>query len=376
VPEYIPEIILPGGFDSGGEYLRKLVKDGIKKCYKENRDIAKKRADYELDIIVKTGNVPLYLYVYDYVSYARQKSVRMGFGRSAAPSSLVCYALGLTGVDPLRFGLVFDRFINPELNERPEIIVEFSDDWRSKIHKYVREKYGDRCAAEWDMENPGLPVLDDIQKAEVRVRNKGREYRKFFIDKIPPRDHDTFTLFGEGDTDGVYHFDSDKIKKFLFDAKPDSITDLASILAISHAAHFNLYEFVDRKSGEHPNVYRDVCMKDILASTYGMIIFQEQVILLIRRLSGCSLARADVIRRTLCKNDPNLTEEERAAFIAAARGKGFKETVAGDIFDDIAAAAPHTFLKSHAVACSLLAYQTAYLKTCYPEEYVYDARER
>jgi DNA polymerase III alpha subunit len=369
---FVPEIALPKGFDSRSAYLASLVEAGMKKRYPGGDEAAKKRAAYEIDVIAKTGNTDYFLYVADYVSFARKNGIRTGPGCGAGPSSLAAYCLGITDVDPEKYALVFDRFINLERNNPAEFTVEFSDDWRSKVLKYVRQKYGDACAKEWDLENAGLPVLDAISRTEELVRKKGKEFRAFSVDAASTRNSETFDLFSEGNTDGVYQFESDAIKKNCIEAKPSCIADLAAIFALTHAQDFHFYEYTDRKSGEHPVVYPAARVKEILSETYGMVIYQEQIILLLQKVCAYTPARADVIRQTLRKNNPEELAAEQERFMQNAVEHGYSEIAAKSILDDIVKAAPYAFLKSHAVASAVLAYRTGYLKANFPAEYAYE----
>jgi DNA polymerase-3 subunit alpha len=216
----------------------------------------------------------------------------------------------------------------------------------------------------------GLKTLDIIKNTEELIRKRGGHYTSFSINAIPIDDKPTFDILSEGDTSGVFHFESEEMQNILKQTKLDSITDLIALSALYHPGQMEYIPlFIDRKHSRQSIEYPDPSLEDILKETYGIIVYQEQVMLIIQRIAGYSLAQADSLRRILMKRNPEEINTEKERFISTAKKQRFKERDAERIFEILIPATGMTFNKGHALACSLLAYQTAYLKAHFPDEF-------
>jgi len=494
--QYLPEFEIPQGGSNSTDYLHHIAIDGLAKRYPKEKeaggkkwDEINKRLEYELDIIVKIGFTNYFLIVADYVNWAREHDIPVGPGRGSSGGSIVAYALHITNIDPLKYSLFFERFLNPYCISPPDIDIDFGNDGRDKVIKYITKKYGkervaqiitartpdarvvifdvafvlgisfpeaqtinnlipfgitlknafdiepklkemesdsrytelfaltrkleglhghfslhatglvigksdlsdivplfknpitDDIATQYDMNNLescglvkfdflGLKTLDVIKHTEELIRKKGGEYAHFTIEEIPEDDEAVFSLFGDGETDNVFQFASDGIKEILKKAKPEIMTDLIALNALYRPGPMQyLPQFIDSKNGKQEITYPDPCLEDILKETYGIIVYQEQIMLIIQRITGYSLGEANIVRRTLIKRDKERTEKEKERFITAALSHGFEQQQSAKLFDLIASFSPFAFNKSHAVAYTLIAYQTAYLKARFPDQY-------
>jgi DNA polymerase-3 subunit alpha len=490
LPRYLPEFEIPDGYSSSKDYLQNLTLKGLEKRYPGN-DSAKKRAKYELAIINEKGFSDYFLIVADYVNWAKEQGIPVGPGRGSAPSSIVSYALGITGIDPIRYNLPFERFINPDQESIPYFYLDFSGESRDMIIDYITAKYGNnrvgkivifgifrardalRAAGEalnmvsesetlinllpdpaWrstftdaldidpklrDVERDsryrelfsvvrkiegrkryisihdagrvivkadlinyvplycdsstgsiasqyascnledfglikfdflGLKTLDILKRAEARIRKRGNAYSDFSTANIPPDDITTYTLLQRGDTQGVFQFESDDIKEILQQFKPGCLMDIALLYACYRPGLMEyLTLIINRKRGIQPVEYPYPVLKDTLKETYGVIVYQEQVMQIIHSVTGYSPGKADMLRRSLRKKNPAYLEAEKGHFISDAVKHGFIAQTADDLFSVLVSTERHTFNKSHAVAYALIAYQTAYLKANFQEEF-------
>jgi DNA polymerase-3 subunit alpha len=419
--------------------------------------------------------------------------VSVGPGRGSAAGSIVSYSLGITNVDPLKYDLLFERFLNPERVSMPDIDVDFSDRTREKVIQYVREKYGKDSVSQiitfgtlstkavlkdvgrvlgiplstidsitkvipteqgkvrklddafntipelkWVKEStdPKLKMLLDASKVlEGMNRNAGMhaagvviapgpisnyvpvyktpqteamtQYNmkeleeagllkmdflglrtlsvlegalamieeghgvKIDLDRIPEDDAATFELFARGDTVGVFQFESSGMREWLQKLRPSSISDLTAMNALYRPGPMDMIgDFIDRKFGRQKITYLHDSMATILKETYGVIVYQEQVMRVASDVAGFSMAKADSMRRAMGKKDKALMATFKGEFIKGAEGKGVSGKVAEEIFDHIEKFASYGFNKSHSVAYSVLAYQTAYLKSHYAAEFM------
>jgi len=409
----LPDFELPNGFDSSDEYLRHLVMLGLEKKYPDKVNTVIKQAEHELEIIKQLGYTDYFLIIADIIAWARKQGIPVGSGRGSAPSSLIAYALDITSIDPFKYDLVFERFVNLEYPAIPDIDTDFSAIFRDEVVNYVVEKYGKNRVGQISVYSNdakescihatgiviskknldeygdvylnqkndilvtkystdelekhglvkidflGLKTLDTIYDNERTICERENEYADFSINDIPLNDKATFNLFCEGRTIGIFQFESGGIREFLQKLKPDCLEHLIALSALYRPGPMALIpEYIERKAECKPVEYPHPCLEDILKETYGLIIYQEQVIQIIHRIAGYSLGEADVLRRHLQKN--NIDEKSR--FIISAANQGFKEEEANNIFDILVPHSSYAFNKSHAVSYALLAYQTAYLK--------------
>jgi DNA polymerase-3 subunit alpha len=486
----LPDFAIPKGFENSGDYLRQLTFDGLEKRYPERVEEVKERAEYELAVIIKMGFTGYFLIVQDFINWAKDHDIPVGPGRGSGAGSIVAYALRITDIDPLKYNLLFERFLNPERVSMPDFDVDFCNERREDVIQYVTEKYGaDRVAqiitfgtlkakavikdvaralgiplAEsneivelipkdpkmtlkkafedepklkdmetrypklfeiarklegknrnsslhaagvvigktaltdyvplyWDpktggvasqytmdliedlglvkMDFLGLKTLDIIKNTVQLIRKRGAEYADFNIEEIDEEDADTFKMLSEGKSSGVFQFESDGMRDILKQAQPGSITDLIALNALYRPGPMDFIpQYIESKSGRKPIEYPDECLKDILEETYGVIVYQEQVMQVAQKIAGYTLGQADILRRAMGKTKMEVMVKEKAKFIESAVAKGFKEKDADRIFEILIPFAGYGFNKSHAAAYSVVAYQTAFLKAKFPAEFM------
>ena len=492
---YMPEFPIPqdAGAATLEEYLERLAHVGMKKRYSTITTEIEDRLKHELSVINRMGYAGYFLITQDFINAARNMGVVVGPGRGSAAGSLVSYSLGITNVDPLKYDLLFERFLNPDRVSMPDIDIDFSDNKRDKVIEYVKNKYGADCVSQiitfgtlssravlkdvgrvlgvplsitesitkqipviqgkvtalaevfennpelsWVKESPdekiqelisislvleGLnrnasthaagivitpgPLLDyvplyktpqteimtqynmvDLEKAGLLkmdflglrtltvIENALKLIKQnhsvvIDLDKIPEDDLATFELFGKGRTIGVFQFESAGMQDWLRKLQPTSISDLVAMNALYRPGPMEMIgDFIDRKQGKKKIEYVHPKLEPVLNETYGVIVYQEQVIKLASEIAGLSLAKADMMRRAMGKKDKGLMAKQKNEFIEGALKNDFTKKIASEIFDMIEKFASYGFNKSHSVAYSVLAYQTAYLKAHYPAEFM------
>jgi len=486
-----PRFALPAGerAETLDQYLEKLVWEGVRKCYGEITPEIQGRVRHELEIIRNAGYSSYFLIVKDFIDHARSIGIPVGPGRGSAAGSVVSYALGITRIDPLKYGLVFERFLNPERLSPPDIDVDFCDRRREEVIDYVRRKYGannvaqiitfgsmaaravvrdvgrvmkislgevDRIAKlipaspnmtlqqalnsvkelaelveaderyrkliEHSLVLEGLArhasthaagvviAPDDLTNYVPLYRMKDQEvvtqYDKDSLEKIgllkidllglrtltviddtvkalhakgihldidalPLDDQETFRLLSEGRTVGVFQFESTGMREWLKKLRPTRLEDLIAMNALYRPGPMDTIEdFVQRRHGKRPIEYLHPLLEPILKETYGVAIYQEQVIRICHEIGGFTLGQADVVRRAMGKKIPEEMERQRELFVAGALQRGLDEPTATAIFEMMVGFAGYGFNKSHAAGYALVAYQTAYLKAHYPAEFM------
>ncbi|MDR2211197.1 MAG: DNA polymerase III subunit alpha [Spirochaetaceae bacterium] len=498
VPEpgpLLPDFQIPPGFNSPGDYLRSQTLEGLAKRYPGNEpraEEARQRAEYELDVIIRMGFTGYFLIVADFINWAKEQGIAVGPGRGSGAGSIVAYALRITDLDPLKYQLLFERFLNPDRISMPDFDVDFCNERREEVIRYVTERYGkDRVAqiitfgtlkakavikdvarvldisldesnmiAKLIPEDPkitlekalaqesrlkdlaeqpryaelfsiarklegknrhasfhaagivigktdltdyaplyrdpktgaiaiqytmdviesrglvkmdflGLKTLDLLNHTEELVHRRGLAYSDFSIETIPERDEATFAMLGEGKSAGIFQFESEGMQKVLRDAKPTCVEDLIALNALYRPGPMAFIpQFVDSKHGRRTIEYPDPALTDILKETYGVIVYQEQVMQVAQRIAGYSLGQADILRRAMGKKKMEVMVKEKAQFIAGARERGCSEKKAGEIFEILVPFAGYGFNKSHSAAYAVLAYRTAYLKANFPAEFM------
>lgn len=497
---HLPKYDVPEGYTSS-EYLRHLCWQGVEKKYPEITDEVKERLEYELDTIEKMGYVDYFLIVWDFIKFAKDNGIMVGPGRGSAAGSLVAYVLDITQIDPLKYNLLFERFLNPERVSMPDIDIDFCFERRQEVIDYVVQKYGenrvaqiitfgtmaaravirdvgralnlpyaevDRIAKAIPMElgmtidralevneelrdlynaDPTIKKLIDTSRSleglprhasthaagvviskdpitehvplqknddvittqfsmgnleqlgllkmdflglrtltvirdtiELVKRNKGVDID---IDNIPLDEPGVYKMLSQGDTDGVFQLESAGMRQFLKELKPSHFEDIIAGISLYRPGPMDqIPRYIDNKNHPESIVYTDPCLKDILEVTYGCMVYQEQVMQIVRDLAGYSLGRSDLVRRAMAKKDIKVMEEERHNFIygvedeegnviiPGALRKGISEEQANKIFDEMMEFAKYAFNKSHAAAYALIAYQTAWLKYHYPVEFM------
>lgn len=463
------------------EYLKNLCDKGIKRRLNGNVPLEyKKRLDYELDVIRKMGFCDYFLVVWDYVKYAKFNNILVGPGRGSAAGSLVSYAIGITEVDPIKYDLLFERFLNPERITMPDIDIDFDSEKRNLVTEYVISKYGEKKAigiitfntlgAKQVIRDVGrcmdisLPIIDDIAKAITskkldeaykpetkffRLINSKDEYKRLYMtaskleglprhisvhaagivmskvdigtiiplyrnqlgmytsafskdyleplgllkmdflgldnltlisnvieeirekehinitfDKIPLDDKRTLKVFYDVDTDGIFQFESAGMKSFLAKLKVNFFDDIPLALALYRPGPMdNIDTYIARREGREEVAYIDPCLADILEPTYGIIIYQEQIMQIVRKMAGYSYGEADILRRAMSKKKEEIILREKPKFVYGCLKNGFSEETAQKVYDLILKFANYGFNKSHSVGYAMIAYKMAFIKT-------------
>jgi DNA polymerase III subunit alpha len=493
---HMPNFPIPkeSGAKTIDEYFEKLAHEGLKKKIKNVTAVETDRLNTELEVIKNMNFSGYFLIVADFVNHSKRNGIFVGPGRGSAAGSLVCYALGITNVNPLDYNLLFERFLNPERVSMPDIDIDFQDDKRDEVINYSKEKYGvnsvsqivtfnrlktkavlkdvgrvlnypfdtineitkhvpsifgkiksltdcyrdipefkqyfdqakdrkklldyaivlenlnknvslhasgvviapsditdyvpvaktpqvdNQFMTQYDMkmlEDAGLIKMDFLGLKELKILQQAvdliekRKGIRIDLESLELNDEKTYEIFSSGHTIGIFQFSRPKMREYLAKLKPKDINDLAAMNALYRPGPMDLIpEFIDRKHGKKEVKYLHNDMAQVLEETYGVIVYQEQVMQLVRVIAGYSLAKADLVRRAMGKKDEKLMKEQEEEFIRGASEKGYNRKTAKEIFKLIQKFADYGFNKSHSVAYSILAYHTAYLKTHYPIEFM------
>lgn len=485
-----PVYEIPREFADKDSYLRHLVAEGLKERYEPITDDIRRRADYELDVITSMDFTGYFLIVWDFIKYARDNNIPVGPGRGSGAGSIVAYALKITDIEPLKYGLLFERFLNPERVSMPDFDVDFCFERRGEVIDYVTRKYGrDKVgqiitfgtlktklvirdvarvlglnydeadaiaklvpkdlkitldkALEQEPELAALPERGDVYaelidvsrrleglhrhasthaagivigekelteyvplyrdpktgsistqftmeqleeaglvkmdflglKTLTLIRNTEELIRErepaFSIETISEEDEATFRMLGEGQSKAVFQFESSGMQDILKRAKPNRIEDLIALNALYRPGPMQFIDqFVDSKNGRTPITYPLPDLETVLKETYGVIVYQEQVMQIAQIVGGFSLGKADILRRAMGKKKESEMAKMEKEFLAGAEAKGYTRKQAQDIFELLKPFAGYGFNKSHAAAYSILAYQTAFLKANYPVEFI------
>lgn len=488
---HIPAFPVPAGADSAADYLTALCRERLPWRYPDTPRAAQERLTHELDIIIKMGFADYFLIVGDFINYARQHDIPVGPGRGSAAGSLVAYVLGITDIDPLAYGLLFERFLNPERVTMPDIDVDFCFVKRGQVIDYVVQKYGkDRVAqiitfgtmaakaairdvgrvlgmpyGEVDGVAKAVPnelgitltralaaggelknlyessrearrLLDLAQAVEglprhasthaagvviarspltdyvpLQVSNEGFlttqydkdqveelgllkmdllglrtltvigdtvkavrevEGRELDLRRLPLNDVATCRMLSAGDTAGVFQLESSGITALVKDLAPQGFDDLIPLVALYRPGPLGsgmVDDFIQGRHKRKKTTYLHPSLAPILAETFGVILYQEQVMQIASTLAGFSLGQADLLRRAMGKKKPEVLAAQRENFLQGALARGVDRELAAQIFDLMAHFADYGFNKSHSAAYALVVYQTAYLKANYPREF-------
>ena len=505
----LPTFPLPPEFPTQEQYLRHLTYQGAKRRWPELTELIRERLDFELEIIRKSGYPGYFLIVQDFTTFARKNGVSVGPGRGSAAGSAVAYSLGITNIDPIKYDLLFERFLNPDRVSMPDIDIDFDDEGRSKVIEYVKHKYGENqvaqiitfgtMAAKSSIRDVGrvmdIPLSDvdrvaksfpahlgaslqavlaqgdideklksemnaeDVEKAykiremaggkdviarmiqtakslEGSVRSTGvhacgviitpddvtqyipvstakdddmivsqydnsvvesagllkmdflglktlsiikdavqliKEGRgiEVNIDEPDLEDKQTYELFQRGDTVGIFQYESPGMQKHLRELRPNKFEDLIAMNALYRPGPLKyIPEFIDRKHGRKAIAYDLPAMEEILSETYGITVYQEQVMLLSQKLAGFSKAQADSLRKGMGKKKKDIIDKLYPLFIEGCEQNGFSRNVIDKIWQDWESFASYAFNKSHSTCYAYVAFQTAYLKAHYPAEFM------
>ncbi len=514
----LPHFVVPSNFKSQDDYLESLTWAGAKERYKIITPEAEERIKFELGIIKKMGFAGYFLIVSDFIRAGRDMGVFIGPGRGSAAGSAVAYCIGITNIDPIKYNLLFERFLNPERKTMPDIDTDFDDEGRQKVIDYVVQKYGknqvaqiitygtmaakssiadvarvmdlplpeSRAISKLVPERPGInlkrllhspytikeskngetsleekeqlqaddtenvrklreiyngndlqsKILHEAEILEGSVRNTGIHASAIIIapqdltdlipvatskesdlwltqiegntieeagvikmdflglktlsilktalhlikqnhgvdidmDDIPLDDEKTYKLYQQGDTNGTFQFESPGMQKYLRELKPDKFDDLIAMNALYRPGPMAyIPEYIDRKHGKKQVSYDLADMEEFLKETYGITVYQEQVMLLSQKLAGFSKGDADVLRKAMGKKQKSVLDKMKVQFVEGSTAKGHNKDVLEKVWVDWEAFAQYAFNKSHSTCYAFVAYQTAYLKAHYPSEYM------
>lgn len=486
----LPDYDIPPSFESPDGYLRHLANEGLAQRYHPVTAQMRERLDYELDTIISMGFTGYFLIVWDFIAYARSHRIPVGPGRGSGAGSIVAYSLRITDIDPLKYGLLFERFLNPDRVSMPDFDIDFCYERRGEVIDYVTRKYGservgqiitfgtmkaravirdvaralDIPLGETDaiaklvpkdpkitldvaieqvpdlaevpnrgevyaelmetsrklegvhrhasthaagivigreeltryvplyrdprtkqistqytmdrleecglvkMDFLGLKTLTLIENTRKLVAEQGTELD---LDTIPEDDARTYQLLSEGRSRCVFQFESQGMTSVLKRAKPSRIEDLIALNALYRPGPMeNIDQFVDSKNGRKPISYPLPQLEGVLRETYGVIVYQEQVMEIVRIVGGFSLGQADILRKAMGKKQRAVMDRMKVAYLEGAAANGIGRRDAESIFTLLEPFAGYGFNKSHAAAYSVLAYQTAYLKANHPVEFM------
>ena len=489
----LPDFQVPEGFKDTAAYLIHLADEGCVRRYGEITPALRERLDHELDVIIKMHFEGYFLIVRDYIYWAKTHDIPVGPGRGSGAGSLVAYCIDITDVDPIKYNLLFERFLNPERVSMPDFDIDFCFERRGEVIQYVTEHYGSdrvgqictfgtlkakavvkdvaraldipydeataicklipddtkmtlaKAFADPDM-GPQLKAVEDRGGVYAQLFDTARRLEggarhtslhaagvvigktplidyvplsydpkthsvatqytmdqieecglvkmdflglktltlikhtvdlihkkdpSFDIEKIDEQDKKTFDMLKRGESECVFQFESGGMQKVLRDAQPETIEDLVALNALYRPGPMQYIDrFVACKNGLQPIEYADPELEPILKTTYGVIVYQEQVMQVAQIIAGYSLGQADILRRIMGKKKVEKLAEEKVKFVAAAEKIGRDPKHAQDIFEMLEPFAQYGFNKSHAVAYSVVAYQTAFLKANYPSEFL------
>ena len=471
----------------------KLNKLGVKIISQKYLD----RLNYEIEVIEQMGFPTYFLVVWDYIRFAREKGIPVGPGRGSAAGSLVAYALGITNIDPVINGLLFERFLNPERKSMPDIDTDFCIERRNEVIEYVTKRYGEEKVAQIitfnrmtskavlkdvarvldipygdadrlaklipvvrgkpaklsvmiSKDSPSVEFRDKYQKdpivtkwVDMAIRiegtnktfgvhaagvviaadpldnlvplqrnNDGQIITQYFMedvesmgllkmdflglrnltmiekavdlveetigvrldpDSLPPEDPDTFKLLSKGDLEGIFQLESSGMRQIVRELRPSSLEDISSILALYRPGPLDaglIPKFINRKHGREVIDFAHSSLEPILKETYGIMVYQEQIMKIAQDLAGYSLGEADLLRRAMGKKKVSEMQKHRDIFVKGASIKGVQSNIANELFDQMVLFAEYCFNKSHSTAYGAVTYQTAYLKAHYPVAYM------
>ncbi|MBM4404919.1 MAG: DNA polymerase III subunit alpha [Chloroflexi bacterium] len=496
---HLPKFPVPDG-GSADDYLTKLCWEGLRRRYGEPTDEQRARLDYELDVIKKTRFSDYFLVVWDISRFVREQNIFMGV-RGSAASSLVLYCLYVTNADPLKYRLVFERFLNIERKEMPDIDMDFQDDRRDEVIDYVLKRYGDARVAQiitfgtlgakqalrdtgralgmtyadvdrvtrliptgyrkeerggikaWTIEDAKglIPEFKQVYEADATIkklvdagqslegvaRNAGTHAAGVVISdeplinivplqrgikgaetgvnltqfsmgdiaklgllkmdflglinltilqktcatisrqtgkpldllQIPLDDKKTFSLLSSGETTGIFQLESTGMRRYIKELRPSTLGDLSAMIALYRPGPLEqIPAFIDSKHGRREVSYPHPALKEILDETYGIIVYQDQVLMVLRHFAGYSMGKADIVRKAMGKKIAALMQEQKSDFVKGAMTQGHTAQMAETVWNLIEPFAGYAFNKAHSISYALIAYWTAYFKANYPLE--------
>ncbi|MEG1705040.1 MAG: DNA polymerase III subunit alpha [Clostridia bacterium] len=476
------------------EYFKRMCNNGILKKYNKNEfsdeylEKVKTRLDYEISVIDKMGYIDYFLIVQDFVNYAKENGIPVGPGRGSGAGSIAAYLVGITDIDPLKFNLIFERFLNPERVSMPDFDIDFCYERRGEVIDYVSRKYtpahvaqiitfgtmaakaavrdiaraldmpyqkadmiaklipqelkmtidkaltiNQELATVYETDEESKKIIDLAIKAEgmprhasthaagvVITKNRVDSYVPLYLNqdvittqytmttleqlgllkmdflglrtltviddciKLIKRsknidvdfgkemnDKNVFSLLSEGKTNGVFQLESEGLKQLMKALKPDCLEDIIVVISLYRPGPMDqIPKYIKNKLQVDNIEYTDIALKPILEATNGCMVYQEQVMQIFRDLAGYSLGRADLVRRAMSKKKIDVMNKEREVFVLGCKKNNINEISSNKIFDEIAEFAKYAFNKSHAASYAVISYQTAYLKTYYPVQFM------
>lgn len=492
---YLPDFPVPEGYDTES-FLQKLVEEGIKEKYREITPEVRNRVDFEMNTIRNMHFAGYFLIVQDYINFAKNNGIPVGPGRGSAAGSIVAYALGITNVEPLRYGLLFERFLNPDRKDMPDVDTDFCVEKREEVINYIKKKYGENKVAQIITFNSlaakaalkdvarvlnisfqesneitkNFPakansILDAIQNStelqEIRDRNetnkelfviaeklegnyrqagrhaagvviapdelekfvplstvaeKGKPNRsivtqydknqlesvglikmdilglqnlttldyavrlvekrhntKINLDDIPFDDAKTFSILRKANTLGIFQIESPGMTDLFAKAQVNNLEEIVALIALYRPGPMGagmLDDYLDRKSGKSKVVFPHEDLKPVLEETYGIVVYQEQVMAISRILGGFSVGDSDVLRKAMAKKDKTKLPKLKEMFVEGALNRSIDGKFAKELFEQLERFGEYGFNKSHSVAYAIITYQTAYFKANYPTEFM------
>ncbi|SFM08034.1 DNA polymerase-3 subunit alpha [Gracilibacillus orientalis] len=481
----LPKYPVPGDMHAD-QFLEELCEKSLSEKYPDVTDEVAERLHYEIDVIQSMGFSDYFLIVWDFVHYAKESQIMVGPGRGSAAGSLVAYLLGITDVDPIKYDLLFERFLNPDRVTMPDIDIDFADEKRDQVIRYVVEKYGTDHVAQIitfgtfaarsllrelfkvldisdndqnyilkslpkdsnstlaallrqtselteyvkqseqlkrlfkianqleglprhvsthaagviisdqemtshvatmpsqsnvaltqypmnDLEKIGLLKIDflglrNLTLIEKILKQMTYHYKKSIsLETIPFNDENTYRLLQKGETNGIFQLESQGMQKVLRELRPTNFEDIVAVNALYRPGPMEFIPtYIERKhrKKEIPHLHPDLA--SILEKTYGVLVYQEQIMQIVHTMAGFTYGEADIFRRAVSKKDKTLLMDNKQKFISGSLEKGYNNRTAEEVFDWIVRFSNYGFNRSHAVAYSVIAYQLAYLKANYP----------
>src|SRR5258705_313097 len=367
----LPEFPLPPEFDTAEGYLRAAAREGLSRRYAAIDETMEQRLTYELDTICQVGYARYFLIVRDFIDFARNNGVHVGPGRGSAAGSLVSYVLGITDIDPLKFDLLFERFLNPERISMPDIDIDFDYENRGRVIEYVVEKYG--------RESVTQIITFGTMAARAVVRDVGRALGMTYADQdrvaklIPGELGMTLTRAIETvpELKALATQDETHAKLIRCSLALEGRARHASTHAAGERIPSGMFDdFAKRKHGKEKVAYMHTSLEPILKNTLGVIAYQDQVMQIANRLAGFSLAQGDLLRRAMGKKKPEEMARMKQTFVEGCARNKVTQKKAEEIFDLVEKFAGYGFPRAHSAAYALLSYQCAYLKAHYPAAYI------
>lgn len=368
---------VPDGKNSS-DYLKELCQSGLKERYGSVTAETENRLNHELNIIKDMGLADCFLVAWDIICFAKSRGITVGPGRGSMAGSIVFYVLGITDIEPIRYSLMFERFINPECSEMPDITIDIIPDGLYEIKEYAVQKYRAEQGAElFKISFVALRELAVIKNTvEAVKRNKGIDVD---IENIDYNKKEVYELISSGNTGSVFLLEDEAMREFMQNLNPYSLEEITAGIALCRpGAIAQVPAYIEGKNNPEAISHKRPLLKQILGVTYGCLLYQEQLMEMAQKLAGYSLGKADIMRQSIVKRKSEQMETERKNFIYGSDNgdipgcikNGIDEETAISIFDAISNLSCCPFNKSHAVSYAHLVYQTAYLKTFYPDEYM------